>query len=93
LGPQVTAVIAGVQDASAIGQWARRERRPRPGAERRLRDGWRVTRLLLQLEPQAIARAWLVGLNRDLGDRVPALVLADDPAEVMRATRAFLAHG
>ena len=38
-------------------------------------------------------RAWFVGMNPDLDDRAPALVLGEDPVGVLQAARAFLAHG
>ena len=53
----------------------------------------RITDIPLEVEPPAIVRAWFVGLNPDLGDRVPALVIADDPARVLAAARGFLATG
>lgn len=49
--------------------------------------------LLLEVEPPAVVRAWFVGLNPELGDRVPALVVGEEPAEALRAARGFLANG
>jgi len=92
-GQRITATIAGVRDPRAVGKWARGERLPHPETERRLREAMRVTELLLEVEPPTIVRAWFVGLNPDLGDRVPALVVADDPAAVLGAARSFLANG
>ena len=96
LGQRLVAVIASVADAKAVGKWAKGERAPHPDAERRLRDTFQVTQLLLRQESAETVRAWFVGMNPDLGDRAPALVLADDaqgaPA-VLQAARAFLAYG
>lgn len=93
LGQRLTAVIAGVSDAKAIGKWARGGRSPRPDAERRLRDAYFVATLLLQAEAPSTVRAWFSGMNPELDDRAPALVLGEDAARVLQAARTFLAHG
>jgi hypothetical protein len=93
LGQRLTAVIAGVADAKAVGQWGRGARVPHPDTEQRLRDAYYVTRLLLDVESPSTVRAWFSGMNPDLDDRAPALMLRDDPSRVLQAARSFLAHG
>jgi len=93
LGQRLVAVIAGVNDAKAVGKWARGERSPHPEAERRLRDAFHVAQLLLQNESAETVRAWFLGMNPDLDDQAPALALAEHPNEVLQAARAFLANG
>lgn len=93
LGQRLTAVIAGVSDAKAVARWARGERAPRPDAEQRLRDAYYIAHLLLQTEGPTTIRAWFSGMNPELDDRAPALVLADDAPRVLQAARTFLAHG
>jgi hypothetical protein len=93
LGQRLTAVIAGVADAKAVGKWARGESTPRADAEQRLRDAYYVTTLLLQMEAPSTVRAWFSGMNPELDDRAPALMLSEDPARVLQAARTFLAHG
>jgi len=93
LGQRLVAVIAGVNDAKAVGKWARRERSPHPEAERRLRDAYHITQLLLQSESSETLRAWFIGMNPDLDDQAPALLLADNPQAVLGAARNFLANG
>ena len=93
LGQRLVAVIAGVSDAKAVGKWARGERSPHPEAERRLRHAFHVTQLLLQQESAETVRAWFLGMNPDLDDQAPALLLAEDPQAVLLAARNFLAHG
>lgn len=92
-GQQVTAAIAGVRDPRAVGKWARGERPPHPKTERRLREAFRVVEFLMQEEPPTIVRAWFTGLNPYLNDRVPALVVGEEPEQVMQAARSFLATG
>ena len=90
LGQRLTAVIAGVSDAKAVGQWAKAARSPHPEAERRLRDAYQVTQLLMQREAADTVRAWFRGMNPDLDDEAPALAIATQPAQVLQAARAFL---
>ena len=93
LGQRLVAVIAGVSDVKAVGKWARGERAPHPEAELRLRHAFHVTQLLLPRESAETVRAWFVGMNPDLDDRAPALLLGDDPQAVLLAARNFLANG
>lgn len=93
LGQRLVAVIAGVSDAKAVGKWARGQRSPHPEAEERLRNAYQVAQLLLERESPETVRAWFVGMNPDLDDHAPALVLREDPVHVLQAARAFLAHG
>jgi len=93
LGQQLVAVIAQVSDSKAVGKWAKGERSPHPETERRLRDAFYVVQLLLQYESTAVARAWFLGMNPDLDDRSPALVLAERPQDVLKAARSFIANG
>jgi hypothetical protein len=93
LGQRLTAVIAGVSDAKAVGKWARGERPPHPATEKRLRAAYQVTSLLLHAETPETVRAWFVGMNPELDDQAPALVIRDDPVRVLQSARIFLAHG
>ena len=93
LGQRLVAVIAGVSDAKAVGKWARGERSPHPEAEHRLRHAFHITQLLLQQESAETVRAWFIGMNPDLDDHAPGLLLAEDPQAVLLAARSFLANG
>lgn len=93
LGQRLVAVIAGVSDAKAVGKWTKGQRSPHPEAEQRLRNAYQVAQLLLERESPDTVRAWFVGMNPDLDDHAPALVLREDPVLVLQAARSFLAHG
>jgi hypothetical protein len=93
LGQRLVAVIAGVSDAKAVGKWARGQRSPHPDAEERLRNAYQIAQLLLERESAETVRAWFIGMNPDLDDHAPALVLREDPVHVLQAARSFLAHG
>lgn len=93
LGQQVTAVIAGVKDARAVGQWARGERGPHPEAARRLRAAFQIAQLLSQVDGPGVVGAWFVGMNPLLDDEAPAVALAREPARVLDAARYFVYSG
>ena len=93
LGQRLTAVVVGVNDAKAVGQWARGLRAPHPDAERRLRDAYQVVGLLLEYDAPETIRAWFGGINPHLGDQAPALVVATEPEHVLQAAQAFIASG
>ncbi len=92
LGDGLAALVAGVSDAGEVRAWAAGESAPGSEAERRLRDTFLVTQLLLQTESSETARAWFVGMNPTLGDKPPALVIAEDPQAVVEAAYTFLAN-
>src|SRR5438067_3741869 len=83
LGQRLTAVVAGVSDVKAVGQWARGLRSPHPDAERRLRDAYQVVVLLLEVDAPETIRAWLGGMNPHLDDQAPALAIATQPEHVL----------
>ncbi len=92
LGQRLTAVISGVNDAKAVGKWARGTQTPHPDTEKRLRLAFQITQMLLNAESPSTVRAWFVGMNPELDDESPALVLGKDPVRVLQAARFFLAN-
>lgn len=89
----MTALAVGVSDSKAVRQWAQGERVPHPETEQRLRHAYQIVQLLVRSESSATGRAWFMGMNPELEDNAPVLVIAEDPTRVMRAARAFLANG
>lgn len=92
-GQKLVAIMTGIQDPKSVGAWARGSQKPHPPVERRLREAYHITSLLLSAESPETVRAWFMGMNPHLDDQSPALVLseADGPARVVGAARAFLA--
>ena len=93
VGQRVAAAIAGLADAKQIGRYAR-EGGPEPhgSTERRLREGYKVVRMLVDAYDAKTARAWLFGTNTRLDDQAPIDVLGEatataDFAAVVRAAR------
>ncbi len=92
LGQRLAAVVAGVSDAKAVGKWAKGGRSPQPDSELRLRHAYQIVQLLIQHESAETVRAWFLGMNPELEDEAPAVVIGDDPQRVLQAARAFLAQ-
>lgn len=92
-GQKLTALMTDSKDPKAVGKWARGEREPHAEVVERLRAAYQVAAFLMQVESRPAVRAWFLGMNPQLDDRAPALVIRENPTEVMQAARAFLAGG
>lgn len=94
LGRKLVATLADVKDPKAVGEWASGERSPRAGSEERLRVGYQIFRLLLAAESPHTVRAWFIGLNPQLDDESPILVIREGRfREAMVAARAYISGG
>ncbi len=97
IGRKLTAYVGGVRDVRAVDRWmAGRELYGQ--AEPRLRFAYQVVRMLSEREEPKVIQAWLIGLNPELGDRVPLRLMREGnieviAPEVMGAARAFLIGG
>lgn len=93
VGQRVVASIAGLGDARQVGRYARQDGpEPHGAVDRRLREGYKVVRMLVDAYDEKTARAWLFGTNTRLDDRAPIDVLGGavdtaDFAAVVRAAR------
>ena len=91
VGQRVTAAMAGLADAKQIGRYTRADGpEPHDAADRRLREGYKVVRMLVDAYDAKTARAWLFATNTRLDDRAPVEVLgeATDTAELVAVVRA-----
>jgi hypothetical protein len=94
LGRKLVAALAGVADPKAVGRWASGERSPRPAAVEKLRVAYQVFRLLLAEDSKHTIRAWFIGLNPQLNDESPVMVIrAGRFQEVMVAAKAYVSGG
>ena len=93
LGQRLTAVVGGASDAKAVGKWAKGVRSPQPDSELRLRHAYQMAQLLIQHESAETVRAWFLGMNPELEDEAPAVVIGEDPQRVLQAAQTFLAQG
>ncbi|MFF9010906.1 XRE family transcriptional regulator [Streptomyces goshikiensis] len=87
---RVVARLAGIEDAKQVGRWSRGQNEPRFDSEFRLRTAFQVFRYIEECENRHVARAWMMGMNPQLEDESPLLVIADDRfKEVMAAARSY----
>src|SRR3954469_16607647 len=84
LGQRLTAYAVGVRDPKAIGKYARGAIEPRDDTAQRLRDLFRIVRILAAERPETI-RAWMIGSNPLLDDRAPIEMLHEE--NVQRVSR------
>ncbi|MGH2783530.1 MAG: XRE family transcriptional regulator [Thermoleophilaceae bacterium] len=95
LGQKLTAYLAGIKDAKAVGQWAQGRADPSAIVRERLRAAYHVTALFAAAYGDRAAQAWFFGANSALGDQAPAATLrtAETPEEIARVVplaRAFV---
>jgi hypothetical protein len=95
LGQKYTALLAGIRDPKAVGEWARDERTPHSAVAERLRCAFLIVCLLREAEETSeTIQAWFTGMNPYLDDRSPIFLIREDQAAlVLRAARAFIAQG
>ena len=97
IGRKLTAYVAGVKDTRAVERWISGSQ-PYGEVEPRLRLTFQVVRTLLEHDTPEVVQAWLMGVNPELGDRVPLRLLREGDLvvvapEVLAAARAFIAGG
>jgi hypothetical protein len=97
IGRKLTAYVAGVKDVRALDRWIEGGQ-PYGDADPRLRLVFQVVGTLADYDPPNVVQAWLMGVNPELGDRVPLRLLREGDIavvgpEVMAAARAFVAGG
>ena len=97
VGRKLTAHIGGVKDARAVDRWIAGGE-IYGDAESRLRFAFQVARTLRELDSPAVVRAWLTGVNPELGDRVPLRLMCENDVDavapaILCAARAFLVGG
>ncbi len=97
IGRKLTAYVAGIKDVRAVDRWIAGGE-PYGEAESRLRLTFQVVRTLLEYDSAPVVQAWLMGVNPELGDRVPLRLLREGDLaiigpEVLAAARAFIAGG
>jgi hypothetical protein len=97
IGRKLTAYVGGVKDTRAVDRWLQGSE-AYGQAEQRLRLTYQIVRTLSDHDSSKVVQAWLMGVNPELGDRVPIRLLREGDlaligAEVLAAARAFIAGG
>jgi hypothetical protein len=98
IGRKLTAYVANVKDVRTVDRWTKGIGTPYGDAEPRLRFTFQVVRTLTEYDSPQVVQAWLMGVNPELGDRVPVRLLREGDLniiapEVLGAVRAFIAGG
>jgi hypothetical protein len=97
VGRKLTAYVGGVKDVRAVERWMQGSQ-PYGDAEPRLRLAFQIVRTLSEHDSPGVVQAWLMGVNPELGDRVPLRLLREGDLmvvapQVLAAARAFVAGG
>jgi hypothetical protein len=97
IGKKLTAFVAGVDHPEIIESWIAGEPSPTV-AENRLRFTYQIVMTLTIKDSPEVAQAWLVGVNPELGDRVPIRLIRESNLDqvagpIVGAARAFAAGG
>lgn len=99
LGARLVAYLGGVKETRAVREWAAGTRSIQdPEVVERLRLAYRAARLITVRDTPGVAQAWFQGLNPQLEDRSPAVMLRTGAVDevgagVLAAARAFAAVG
>jgi hypothetical protein len=91
LGQRMTAFLAGLSDAKQIGRYAREGGpEPRDAVSLRLRQGYKIVRMISEAFDANTTKAWLFGTNTRLDDEAPIELLrsADTPQQFTAIVRA-----
>ena len=91
LGATTVAVIGGVNETRAVHQWTQGRE---PQRQMQLRFALQLGTMISKTGDTEQARAWFNGSNPHLDDRVPCLMLCNEPLDqiqrpLMEAARAF----
>jgi hypothetical protein len=94
LGLTMVAAIGGVGETRAVQQWIAGREPQRPNV---LRFALQLALMIATEEDNTVARAWFQGSNPQLGDRMPLMMLRNEPLEdiqapLMAAARSFAAR-
>lgn len=96
VGQKITAYISGLNDPKMVARWIAGHSTPRDHSQRRLREAYQATRLLVNAYGDETAKAWFFLANTRLDDEAPAYVLRhakswEDLRAIVPAARAFVA--
>jgi hypothetical protein len=95
LGQRMAAHLAGLTDVKQIGRYTRKDGpEPRDNVERRLREGYKIVRMIVEAYDAKTAKVWLFGTNTRLDDDAPIdrlreAAITEDFIPVRRAARQF----
>jgi hypothetical protein len=77
IGKKLTAYVAGAKDARTVDRLIEGELLSND-SEQRCRLAYQVATILSTYDSPAVVQAWLMGLNPELGDRVPIRLIREE---------------
>ena len=80
IGKKLTAYLVGAKDTRTVDRLIEGELLSND-SEQRVRFAYQVAAILSTYDSPAIVQAWLMGLNPELGDRVPIRLIREDNLE------------
>jgi uncharacterized protein (DUF2384 family) len=80
IGKKLTAYLIAAKDTRAVDRLIEGELLS-DDSEPRLRSAYQIVTILSTYDSRAIAQGWLMGLNPELGDRVPISLIREDNLE------------
>jgi uncharacterized protein (DUF2384 family) len=94
LGQRVAAHLVGLVDTRQIGRYVRGKKGSSDRTDRRLREAYKIVRMVAEAYDAKTAKAWLFGTNTRLDERAPidvirAATTTEEFADVRRAARQF----
>lgn len=97
VGRKLTAYIGGARDVHVIDEWLAGGL-PDDDTDQRLRVAFQLISMLSEHEDTKVVKAWLIGLNPELGDHSPLRLLREvglrtAGPNIMGAARNFLVSG
>ena len=81
--------MTGAEHMNIVEAWAKGAARPSKEEGAVVKHAWEIVHLLLEVESPAMIQRWLMGMNPDLDDQSPALLLRREPERVLAAARSF----
>lgn len=95
LGQRLTAHLVNVSNHRLVGKWSKGHQEPGSAdIQDRLRPIYQIAFLLSKYEAPYTVRAWFIGMNPDLNDKMPAeLIQKKNFAPVLQAAITYISSG
>lgn len=95
LGQRLTAEMLQISNHKLLGKWKNRQQMPGSlDTQDKLRKIYQLTYLLNQFEKPLTVRAWFLGMNPDLDDKLALDLIKDNNFHsVLKAIESYIARG
>jgi hypothetical protein len=90
VGIRVVTLTVGNNNPEIVASWVTGLEKPTLEQEQILWDTWNVCEVLHPIMPKESLTSWMLGMNPDLDDEAPAVLLKSEPDRVLQVAKAFL---